>query len=256
MTPLSPLIDQINACGARDTVKMLALYQQYLQQLLGGFQPIWIAAYKRPFGRRLWHVKLMDDWKVVDAIFPIGDDRQYAIELKRYFKEALEKGGIDPQMTFSIEQAGKTRVARTGDAISAEQWSQHWMCERLLNEGVIDRMVGTYTLSDYAESYITIDRAVGEQPFSEEDAQRFYQALNLFPRLHYLLFLERGLIGPATEPLSPRQQDIVHLLLEPLSEQAIAEQLQLSKGTVHNYIIDIYKIFNVSSRYELIQLWL
>ena len=256
MTLLAPLIAQIHACNARDTGKMIALYQQYLEQILSGFQPTWIAAYKGDFGRKLWHVKLMDGWVVADAIFPVGNDKQFTAEIKQYFKAALEKGGIDPQMTFSIKNVGNTRVARTGDAVSAEEWSQHWMRERLLNEGVSDRMVGTYTLNDCAESYIIIDRAVGEEPFSEQDAQNFYQALKLFPRLHYLLFLERGLVSPATTPLSPRQQDIVRLLLEPLSEHDIADRLQLTKGTVHNYIVDMYKIFNVSSRYEFVQLWL
>jgi ATP/maltotriose-dependent transcriptional regulator MalT len=249
-------MNDISACGARDTAKMVALYQQYLEGLLSGFNVSWWATYKRPFGRALWFIPIMDDWKIVATIFPVGSDKKHAEENRLYFREAHERGGIDPHLMFVIKNAGDTRVARIEDAISLDEWRQHWKYERMQDEGSEERMVATFALSDTAESHFSIDRAVGQAAFTEDDADRFYHAIKLVPRLHYLLFLERGLVAPALAPLSPRHQEVLHLLLEPLSEQAISEKLHLAKSTLHSYVVLLYKNFQVSSRYELTQLWL
>jgi len=45
------------------------------------------------------------------------------------------------------------------------------------------------------------------------------------------------------------------LLLGPLPEMKICEYLELSRGTVHNRVIELYEIFAVKSRFELCQLW-
>ncbi len=250
------IIADINGCGANDTAKMVGLFQSYLEQLLSAVNATWMAAYKRPFGRSYWFVELMDNWKVVDTIFPVQMDKSFVDEHKKYFKQAIELGGIDPQVTYSIQHAGKTRVARLEDAVSLEEWQQHWMCKRLQDEGVVERMVGTFTLSEFAESYITIDRPIGQSGFSVEDAEHFYKAMTLFPQMHYWLFLERGLVAPALRPLSPRQQVVLRYLLGSLAEQEIADALELSKSTLHNYVLDIYKNYEVTSRYELVGLWL
>jgi len=249
-------IAAINACGVDEMDIMVARYQTYLEQLLSGMNVMWVAAYKRPFGRKLWYVELMNDWKVMDLITPISMDTTFEDEYKSYFKEALDNNSIDPQTAYGVEQAGKTRVARIGDAIAWDEWQSHWMYQRLQSVGVGERMLGTFTLDETAESYFTIDRAIGQPAFTQADADRFYHAIKLFPRLHYWLFLERGLVTPARTPLSPRQREVLRLLLKPLSEQEIAEQLSLTKGTTHNYVIELYKVFQVSSRYELMQLWL
>lgn len=252
----SQIITDINACGANDTAKMVGLYQSYLEEILGAVNATWMAAYKRPFGRNFWFVELMDDWKVVDTTFPVYMDRQFIEEHKKYFKQALEQGGIDPQVTYAIQHAGETRVARLTDAVSQEEWDQHWMSQRLRDEGTKERMVGTFTLSDTAESYFTIDRAIDQPSFSSDDAQRFLEAMKFFPQMHYWLFLERGLVAPALRPLSPRQQSVLKHLLGSLTEQEIADELGLSKSTLHNYVMEIYKNYQVSSRYELLGLWL
>lgn len=51
--------------------------------------------------------------------------------------------------------------------------------------------------------------------------------------------------------LTPRQREVLDLLLEGLSEKEIATRLVLSRHTVHNHIRGIYRSMGVSSRYEL-----
>jgi DNA-binding CsgD family transcriptional regulator len=253
---LSTLVGNINACSANESDQMLAYYQEYLQVLLSAHSVTWYAAYKGAYGRELWQTTIMNGWKVVDVACPLGTERAFAEAAKSYFKKAREEGDIDPQVTHSVETAGETRVKLIGDVASPEQWSQHWMSERLKLQGVGERMVGTFTLSDESESYFLVDRPPQAEPFSEDNRRVFFDALISFPRLHHWLFLERGLVSPAKRPLSPREREVLNKLLTAMSEKDIADAMSLSQGTVHNYVSDIYKKFNVQSRYELIQLWL
>jgi DNA-binding CsgD family transcriptional regulator len=253
---MSDLVGQIQACGAQQTSLMLDLYQQYLEQQLRAFQSTWLAGYRGSYGRNNWQMAQMHGWKVVDACYPRGTRKQHSEETKRYFSQARSEGDVDPQVAFAVANSGATRVHRVHEAIAADEWENHWMRERLASQGIGERMVGAFTLSPIAESYFTVDRPVDAPAFSADDVQTFYRALCLFPRLHHWLYLERGLVEPAVRPLSPREQQILKLLLGPGTEAEIAEQLELARGTTHNYIGDIYKTFGVSSRFELMQLWL
>lgn len=235
---------------------MIELYQRYLQEQLSAHQVLWYAAYKGSYGRELWQTKLMRGWKVVDIGFPIGFDGNLSEEVKAYFKKAQESGNVDPQVELSVKSAGKSRVHLLDDAITKKDWQEHWMKAWLERQGVGERMVGAFTLSDESESYFLVDRPPNSRAFSEADRELFYELLISFPRLHYWLFLERGLVAPAQRPLSPRERQVLSLLMGSMPEQEIAQSLELSKGTVHNYIGGIYKNYAISSRYELMQLWL
>jgi DNA-binding CsgD family transcriptional regulator len=65
-----------------------------------------------------------------------------------------------------------------------------------------------------------------------------------------LLFAPRG---PAS--LSPRQRQTLQYLLAGHSEKQIAEQMRLSRNTVHHHIKAIHRHFAVSSRSELLAKW-
>lgn len=69
-------------------------------------------------------------------------------------------------------------------------------------------------------------------------------------------YFEPALIGripAAREPMrfTPRQRDIVDLLLIGYSNKMIARTLNLSSGTVKNYIFDLMRMTSVSSRLEM-----
>ena len=245
----------IYALSLIDTKKMVAIYQQYLAQQLGGTTVFWMAFYRGKYGRDWWQTEMMDNWKVVDVIYPVQLSLATDQESKKYFKDARTLG-LDPQAAHGIEKAGTTRVHLLRDAVDMDVWQDHWMRKLLLSVNVGERIVGVYNLSPESESVFLVDRPPGAPEFTREDADIFYQALIDFPRLHYCLMLERGLLTPAAKPFSPRQFEVVKYLLGPLDEKQIAERLNLSKGTVHNHVTEIYKNLSVSSRYEMTQLWL
>jgi DNA-binding CsgD family transcriptional regulator len=58
--------------------------------------------------------------------------------------------------------------------------------------------------------------------------------------------------GQSLPELSPRQEQTLQLLLEGDSEKQVARKLELSKHTVHVYVKELYRRFEVSTRAELL----
>lgn len=60
---------------------------------------------------------------------------------------------------------------------------------------------------------------------------------------------------PEIEFLSEKKRLVLGLLLDGLSEKEIATKLALSPNTVHHHVTDLYRVFEVSSRGELLALF-
>lgn len=56
-------------------------------------------------------------------------------------------------------------------------------------------------------------------------------------------------------PMAPRLRQTLDLLLVGDGEKQIAGKLKISPHTVHQYVKSVYKRFGVSSRAELLALW-
>jgi ATP/maltotriose-dependent transcriptional regulator MalT len=54
------------------------------------------------------------------------------------------------------------------------------------------------------------------------------------------------------EPLTDRELEVLALLAQQLSNQEIADQLVISKGTVTQHTHNIYQKLNVSSRWQAV----
>jgi DNA-binding NarL/FixJ family response regulator len=61
-----------------------------------------------------------------------------------------------------------------------------------------------------------------------------------------------GATGLSGVPLSPRLRETLDCLLQGLSEKEAAERLQLSPATIHQYVIALYRRFDVASRGQLL----
>jgi len=256
-TDISQLVSKIHSCSVIETEKMFSLYQDYIQQKLSASTITWIAAYRGDYGREHWKTELLNNWKVMEVTLRIDGTPECIAAMQADYYQMAKKHGIDPLSELAIKAAGKTRVYRRAHVIPESEWAEHWLKKEYWDKYDIgDRMSGVFNIDSQAESYIIIDRPIGAEPFNQDDEQVLYQALQEFPRLHYLLLLERGLTKHAQRPLAPRQQELVKLMLGPLSEKDIASKMGLSQVTVHSYIKDLYKNFNIKNRLEMIQLWL
>ena len=67
---------------------------------------------------------------------------------------------------------------------------------------------------------------------------------------------ERNLLQLKSGTLSPRERQVLHLLLTDLSEKEIAYQLGLGWRTTHGYTVSILRKFDVKGRIGLMALWL
>lgn len=252
---LLELANQINSSPAHDTPKTLGLYLDYVIQALSSSSVIWLAFYAGKYGRDCWKTELMNDWKIVDMAYSYGMNEQEPLTEEAYLKLARQYG-LDPLSELAIQTAGKTRVLHASDVDSAIAWNEHPTKQNYLAaSNVGERMLGFYHLDAQAEICLIVDRESGAPLFTQKDKQNFYRLLMEFPRLHYWLCLERGILPPADRPLTPRYQEVIRLLHQNYSENEIAERLGIAQSTTHSYIIDLYKMFHVNSRAELIQLW-
>jgi DNA-binding CsgD family transcriptional regulator len=143
-------------------------------------------------------------------------------------------------------------VTRTRQQIVSDtEWYRSVVFNEYRRPGKIDhQLTSVYqTFDDSAHSAITVVRALGERDFSP----RGRQLLNFF---HAELgpLIGRALVS-TTEPspvkLSPRLQQTLACLLEGDSEKQIADRLDLSHATTHQYVTALYRHFGVGSRAQL-----
>lgn len=103
--------------------------------------------------------------------------------------------------------------------------------------------------------FISLHRAWGERPFSDADRD----LLTLLRCCNAWLLRKLAddrVLAPAAPPLPPRLKRILPELLTARSEREIADELGLSQRTVHKYVESLYRELQVSSRAELMALFI
>ncbi len=142
-------------------------------------------------------------------------------------------------------------------------WQREFVDVHLTPNGWSDLMIGAWTSSP--------DEMIGITAYLPTDAPAFEdrdrRLASLMVRAAAPL-LQRKLFGddtPATDPpaspmqgreLSDRQHDVLRLLLQGHSEKEVARDLGVSTHTVHTHVKRLYTEFNVSSRGELLALFI
>jgi DNA-binding CsgD family transcriptional regulator len=88
-------------------------------------------------------------------------------------------------------------------------------------------------------------RAWGDKPYTERDRALIYA-------LHAECLTLFGFEQPLD--LSPRQHEVVRLLVQGLSEKEVADKMGITPSTAHGYIKILHKRLKVHSRAELLAL--
>lgn len=97
---------------------------------------------------------------------------------------------------------------------------------------------------------VSLHRRRGRSPFSRRDralAQMLFQHVDWLHAVPDEAVMNGGLL-----PLSPREREVMHLLLTGKSRKEVATQLGLSMHTVSDYLKQIYSKLKVTSRAELL----
>jgi DNA-binding CsgD family transcriptional regulator len=97
------------------------------------------------------------------------------------------------------------------------------------------------------------NRAVGDRAFSSGDVRLLGLLHDELARLVGAILADHR-DGPLVR-LTPRLRQTLEALLEGDSEKQIALRLQLSRHTIHEYVVELYRRFGVHSRAELLAIY-
>jgi DNA-binding CsgD family transcriptional regulator len=148
------------------------------------------------------------------------------------------------------QPTGRTRIysqERYDPSFDRRAWFTSAIFEYRRAAGLGDCMYSQFALPIGRMAHVLIlNRLPGEAAFTDRQAQQ----LHLFHE--ELARLWRVATAAQRTNLPPRQQQVLDGLRGGLSEKQIARLLGLSQHTVHNYVKDLHRHFNVSSRGELL----
>lgn len=193
-------------------------------------------------------------FRVVDY-FPHGADGNTEIAIVDDYAAVEENITMDPATVRLVTEETGPRAYRRNTLMRPEDPPDspgRWL-EQVL--GIAERLVAAVPISENAELFVGFDRQVGEELFSDRDLALLRASLHGIERMATNVALGYGLLPGATL-LSPREREIVAHLLDGWTEQRIADELEISKGTAHQYVVSAYRKLGVRSRGALAALWI
>jgi DNA-binding CsgD family transcriptional regulator len=151
----------------------------------------------------------------------------------------------------------RSRAFNTLDLLDKKTWYGNPFQQLTAKLGMDDTLVCALPIGGGREVLVTIPRPFGDRPFSERD-KRVVLALQRAAAQVHIQNIANG-VGPLAAraaELAPRHRVVLEQLLRGGAEKDIAAALELSPRTVHKYVETIYATFAVSSRSELMALWI
>ena len=169
--------------------------------------------------------------------------------------DAVRHGYMDPHTVALVSRFGKNRCHLREELVSDREWKRDRIYREVLTPlGISHRLMCASATAPKAESYLIFDRENGRGfGARERDLLAFF--LHGSALLHRELLQLHGLLN-ALRPLSPRERDVLRLLLTGDSEREIARALGLTPATTHQYVVAVLRNFGAHSRAELMAQWL
>jgi DNA-binding NarL/FixJ family response regulator len=131
------------------------------------------------------------------------------------------------------------------------RWFQDVMVKRYLSlTSSADCIVSMWASSRDRAIFLVFHRSDGDAPFTDAEATMVSLMLRAIAPIADREFARRA-ESDAHDGLSPREREILLMLLAGDSEKQIAAALSRSVNTVHTFVKQIYRRFQVSSRGEL-----
>lgn len=202
--------------------------------------------------RRAYLRGYVNGWLFAEFFYGPGDWKPVYDE--GFADDWHERLAEDPWLLRLTEGAGAHRTLLREDFFSDEQWQEYLRTSQSSLIGTTERLNSVFTLDEDAEVYLGFLRR-GTQRFVERDRAASHALhLGLGP-LWRRLSMSYGLLS-YQEVLAPRERETLLLLLEGHSEAEIAEQMDLTVGTVHQYAVKVFRSMDVNSRAGLMARWM
>ncbi len=190
--------------------------------------------------------------EVLDVGWADEADRSHWLGVLRDFHGRQDR--VFSKIGYQVTPSGLFTRSRE-QLICHREWYMSELFNEYMRKAKIDCGILSWQLWHPTAAHgITVHRPVGDRRFGRQER-----------RLVRLLHQEIGpLLGgalaapgaPGRSELSPRLREALDCLLEGDSEKQAARRMGLSPLTVHEYIKAIYTHFGVSSRAELLALFL
>lgn len=186
-----------------------------------------------------------------DVYVMVGSDAEQAARSHRqYLEQRMEERDLYPQIHLRLP--GDIVTSTWDQLLTREQWYNSEAFNDCYRPAGMDHLMVSRCATGAGEMHtIFLQRALGESAFEA----RHRRLLHLLHRE-----LRRMLGGKLTMSprscgvahLSPRLRQVLALLMEGHGEKQVADLLNLSTGTVHEYAKSLHRCFGVNSRGELL----
>ena len=134
---------------------------------------------------------------------------------------------------------------------SEPQWFEDVLVRKLMTlTGTVDCIVSMWASSEDHAIFLIVHRSADDPAFRSEETTMVSLMLRAVAPFADRAMAQRSL-GAPQDNLSPREREVLLMLLGGDSEKQIAGNLSRSINTVHTFVRQIYREFNVSSRGEL-----
>lgn len=221
---------------------------------IGAGNVTWVGAMREPGWERNGASDRMLGWRprVCIPLHPT-DEWQRAHQMAM---DAIKTNYMDPHTVAVVAHSGQDRCDLREELVSDREWKETRIYREVLTPlRIAHRLYCASATDPAAESYFIFDRESGARKFGarERDLLTFFlQGSRLF---HREMLQMHGLLG-ASQPLSPRERDVLRLLLTDASEREIALALGLTPATTHQYAVAVLRKFGAHGRTELMAQWL
>ncbi len=169
-------------------------------------------------------------------------------------------GSTDPGETSRNLAAGAGRfrvyTLLSGELVDLDRFrrSEHYDLN-YRQRGLCDRLWVVFPVNEDVEAYFCFDKYGKRRRFRDHEVALAAHTLRGIKWFHRQQLLMHGL-GITEKPLAPAERRVLRCLMSDQDERAIAGQLGLTPGSVHQYVTALYRKFGVRSRNALLSLWL
>jgi DNA-binding CsgD family transcriptional regulator len=173
----------------------------------------------------------------------------------------------DPFLSSVLAGPRGNRVVTRRDLVRDDQWYGITLVEDyVLKAGLDDVLAGVFMIDGGNSGFLTVAHRASDGPaFTAAEAETMRLVQQGLAGWSKFLIDERGAAGrlaassshhleanPAVPHLSPRLRQLLDRFIAGKSEQQAADEMGLSRHTVHMHAKRLYKAMNVSTRAELV----
>ncbi len=187
------------------------------------------------------------DRKVVRPEFdnaPLGElsDAQKALD---------ESAPLSQMMVHKVLEHIRTPVTLIASETGEAKWFENVLIARHLSQiGYADCITSMWAATSNRAIFLVVHRREADPPFNDKDVTLVSLMLRAVAPIVDRDLMQKS-VPDQHEEMSPREREILLMLLAGDSEKQIAANISRSVHTVHTFVRQIYRHYNVSSRGEL-----